>query len=130
MSARWADVNAVVTEFRRYLSTDFPSLQVTPLYDFNWSQEEYKASREVSAYNSPGVYLFYNESGELLYIGKASWTFDKRVWKHPEIVDARHIDVIAFDWPTSHFCLALEYFLIAKLNPRYNKQGREYGYIE
>jgi len=132
MQERWNGVDEALSEFSRFLAHDFPKLELQHLYDFEMTDEEYQLSRKAKSaiYNLPGVYLFYDKSGSLLYIGKASWTFDKRVWKHPEIVDAKYIDVIPFDWATSSFCMALEYFLISKLRPNYNKHGRDYDYPE
>src|ERR1700744_5995027 len=80
MQPRWKDVSEAINEFRRHLSADFPSFVVQHLYDFAWTPEQYKSSRKTSAYNACGVYLVYDADGKLLYVGKASWTFDKRGW--------------------------------------------------
>ena len=80
---RWQTVRAEIADFRRYLSDSFPPIDIRPAYDFDWGDgSQYKASRKDGRYSCCGVYLFYDEAGTLLYVGKAMWTFDKRIWSH------------------------------------------------
>ena len=123
---RWRQVQAEIEEFRRFLYADFPPLEITAAYDFAWANgPEYKASRKDGRYGRCGVYLFFEEGGTLLYVGKALWTFDKRIWTH-DIRDAKYIDLICFDDRHYPFALALEHFLICRLKPAWNTQGVSY----
>ncbi|MDB5328983.1 MAG: hypothetical protein JWP03_134 [Phycisphaerales bacterium] len=123
---RWQSVKAQVEDFRRYLYADFPPLEIREGYDFAWHWgDDYKTSRKDKRYGQPGVYLFFDEAGELLYVGKGIYTFDKRIWTH-QIQGARYIDLIPFDQKHAPFLLALEHFLICRLKPKANKQGIDY----
>lgn len=122
---RWKAVEAEIEDFRRYLAPTFPPIRITEGYDFRWSQEDYKRSRKDKSYNCCGVYLFYDETGTLLYVGKAIYTFDKRIWTH-QIDGARYIDLICFDERHAPFALALEHFLISRLKPKWNTQAVGY----
>lgn len=79
---RWKTVETEIEDFRRYLAPSFPPIQITEGYDFRWSQDEYKRWRKERPYQCCGVYLFYDSAGTLLHVGKALWTFDKRLWTH------------------------------------------------
>jgi|SRR5665213_1716638 len=67
----------------------------------------------------------YNDEGNWLYVGQAKFTFDKRIWTH-QSPGTRYIDLIPFDHRFAFLCLALEGFLICRLDPPVNKQGRGY----
>jgi hypothetical protein len=122
---RWGPIKVQIDHFRRYLATDFPTIDIVAGYDFTWSQDQYKESRKHSPYQCCGVYLFFNGTAELLYVGKALWTFDKRIWTH-QIENARYIDFICFDDEHAPFALALEHFLICRLKPKFNSHGIGY----
>lgn len=88
----------------------------------------------------PGVYRFYNEAGELLYVGKAR-SLRKRVRSYysNRSTDHRmvaHVPEIArIEWETTRDearALVREGELIAEGNPRYNvdaREGREGVYL-
>lgn len=88
----------------------------------------------------PGVYRFYNETGELLYVGKAR-SLRKRVRSYysSRSTDHRmvaHVPEIArIEWEATRDearALEREGELIAELNPRYNvdaREGREGVYL-
>jgi hypothetical protein len=122
---RWKAVEVEIEDFRRYLAPNFPPIKITEGYDFRWSQDEYKRSRKERPYQCCGVYLFYDDAGTLLYVGKAIYTFDKRIWTH-QIDGPRYIDLICFDERHAPFALALEHFLICRLKPKGNTQGIGY----
>ena len=123
---RWQRVNALVDEFRRDLSPDFPSLDIASLYDYGWTAEQYRASRADKRYWKWGVYLFFDAAGSVVYVGQATFSFDKRVWSH-DFPEAACIDVIPVPTRVWHFIPALEIFLICKLKPKYNKVAAAYN---
>lgn len=91
--------------------------------------------------STPGVYQFFNRSGEIIYVGKAK-NLKKRVSSYfmesrdhapkirvmvRQIASLRHIDV-----PTEQDALLLENSLIKTLQPRYNtllKDDKTYPWI-
>jgi hypothetical protein len=116
---------AEIRDFRRYLYPGFPSIDIRIGYDFSWEKALYKAARKDRRFHKCGVYLIFDAKETLRYIGKAIYIFDKRIWKH-NVPDARYIDLVPFDDRHAHFCLALEHFLICRLKPTYNTQGKGY----
>ncbi|CAB4919507.1 unannotated protein [freshwater metagenome] len=97
------------------------------------------AERRRTLPDSPGVYLFIDEQGEILYVGKAR-SLRKRVASHfsspitrgdVEMVSLAHtIDVLALDSETE--ALIAENQLIKRHLPRFNVQMRDdksYPYI-
>ncbi|MBC8421571.1 excinuclease ABC subunit UvrC [bacterium] len=91
--------------------------------------------------NSPGVYLMQDESGEILYIGKAG-SLKKRVrsyflesadlgpWKQGMLPQIENIETI--DCATEWEALLLESRLIKDHQPKYNSMqldGRTYPYL-
>lgn len=78
--------------------------------------------------DSPGVYLFYGKTGELLYVGKSK-TIRTRVRSHfsapDERVMCRQVRYIeARETPGELGALLLESQLIKELQPMYNKLSR------
>lgn len=126
---RWAKVREEIEVFSGHLASGLLTLEIQQGYDTQWSQDQYKESRGDKRYNKPGVYLIYAEDGTLLYVGSATYAFDKRVFTHSH-EGARYIDFIAFEEKYSYFCLALERFLIGRLRPEANRQGVDYGAYE
>jgi hypothetical protein len=122
---RWKRVNDALTEFRRDLAPSFPPLTIESLYDYSWSDEQYRQSRSDGRYWKWGVYIFFDGPGDVLYVGQATYSFDKRVWTH-ERREATCIDVISFPETVWHFIPALELFLICKLKPKHNKVAMTY----
>lgn len=113
---RWQKVKAQLTDFQEYLYAGFPRLEIREGYDFAWGWgDRYKVSRKDQRYNQASVYLFYSEAGELLYVGKATYAFDKRIWTH-QIEGTKFIDLIPFEQNHAPFLLALEHFLICRRN--------------
>ena len=117
---RWKTVESEIAEFHRYLCADFPRLQVREGYDYAWDDFEwscgpqYKESRKDKRYGDCGVYLLYDEMGNLLYVGMARDTFDNAVWDHLNqkkdkryIPGTRFIDLIPIPKRFGFFCCAL-----------------------
>ncbi len=79
--------------------------------------------------NTPGVYLFYGESGELLYVGKSK-TMRTRVQSHFSSPDerrlCRHVHRIDVQKTAGELgALLLESRLIKDLRPLYNVRSRQ-----
>ena len=119
---RWQPVIPVLREFDSALSKHVPPTSVLAASDGEWSDEEYERLRPKGfPSNLRGVYLLFDSPGELLYVGLAMWCFDKRVWSHDSEMDRRWVDIIPFDDQHIFLAPALEFFLIARLSPPYNK---------
>jgi hypothetical protein len=122
---RWRPIEAELGEFRRYLYDGFPPLKICEGYDSAWERGPlYKSAVKARRYYRAGVYLFFDVDGKLLYVGKGMW-FYGRIFRHA-IPGARYVDLIAFDEQHAPFLSALEHFLICRLKPHFNKNGREY----
>ena len=88
--------------------------------------------------NKPGIYLFKNSEGNIIYIGKAK-ELKKRVLQHlgskdPKEINIRNntadVDFIATDTETE--ALALEIEMIKKHKPQFNvffKDDKSYPYV-
>src|SRR5215207_4288424 len=89
----------------------------------------------------PGVYLYYNEAGETLYVGKARVLRDRvrsylgAYGLHPKtdalLDEADRLDVIVTDSVME--ALALENNLIKQRSPRYNvllRDDKNYPYLQ
>jgi hypothetical protein len=122
---RWQHLNDAIAEFRRDLAPTFPSLTIESLYEHSWTHDQYRLSRTDKRFLKWGVYIFFDALDNVLYVGQATFAFDKRVWSH-EIPDASHIDVVSFPESVWHFIPALELFLICKLKPKHNKIATTY----
>ena len=105
-----------------------PKVDVQLAVDSAWAAEEYRSRRPQGfPGRSRGVYLFFDQSDALIYVGKACWNFDKRIWGHYS--SKKHwkwIDIIPFEDEWWFLIPALEAFLIARLHPRDNKEYRGY----
>jgi hypothetical protein len=126
MPERWNDVIPHLTEFRSHLATGFPPLELEMAFDYGWPDEDYKTMLQRGHYYRPGVYLLYDETQCLRYIGKAM-NFYKRIFKHRAygtVPEAFYIDVVAFDPRCFYFTHALEHLLIVRLSPPRNKHCR------
>lgn len=121
---RWTSVQREIADFRKFLSADAPEFKVVAAYDYAWEGgPDYKASRKDKRYQNCGVYLTYSAAGELIYIGVATYAFDKRIWSHAHLEEygAKYIDLIPFNERWRPIAVALEWFLIARLKPKGNK---------
>jgi hypothetical protein len=121
---RWERIIAEITDFRKLLCSDAPAFSIEFAYDYEWSNGPlYKQSRKDWRYSHCGVYLIFSGAEELVYIGVAMYSFDKRIWTHPNLdeLGARHIDLIPFDDRFKPMAVALEWFLITRLKPNGNK---------
>lgn len=90
--------------------------------------------------DTPGCYLWKNEAGEIIYVGKALKLSDRvRSYLNPNITDTKTLslqsEIFDFDWIATHNeeeALILEATLIKKYSPRYNvrlKDDKRYPYI-
>ena len=120
---RWAGLNEALKVFRTFLSASAPS-DIKPFEAAQWQKNakpEYPFTqpRWLPSKNG-GVYLLYDNDGQLLYVGVARVNFDKRVWTHSEMA-WKYLDVIPFDDQYLFLASALEHFLILRLKPFKNK---------
>src|SRR5215813_11895045 len=89
----------------------------------------------------PGVYLYYNEAGDTLYVGKARVLRDRvRSYlgaqgmspRHDALLEeAQHLEVIVTDSVVE--ALALENHLIKQKGPKYNillRDDKNYPYLQ
>jgi hypothetical protein len=125
---RWNDALRQLAGFRKFLAPSLPEFRLVNLTDRQWTNEEYKLRKLVHR-GDPGVYLMYSESGMLIYIGKAEWSLDSRVWSHDSeerfaAMPRRWIDAVVIPQDLSFLVPALESFLIRTLNPIHNRVGR------
>ena len=123
---RWQAAFAAIEEFRSYLAASVPPIQILRAHEEGWTREEYKRKRpDGFPSRLRGVYLIFDHHQRLVWVGKAMWNFDKRVWSHDSEVDRHYVDVIPFDEEHCFLAPALEFFLICKLAPPGNKEYRE-----
>ena len=124
---RWQPIIPVIAEFQSYLSTEVQSLKVIAATDRNWTETEYKKFRP-SGFPSRlrGVYLIFDPLGKLLYIGVSMFNYDSRVWTHDDDLKRRWIDIIPFEDRYAFLALSLEFFLITRLKPPFNKVYKDY----
>ena len=123
---RWQQLRAALVEFRSHLAPHVAPFKLTAANDSWWDNDEYKRLRPAGfPSRMRGVYLMYDETGELMYVGVALVNYDKRVWSHDAKFEAheaerRWTDVIEFEPEYAFLALSLEYFLICRLRPKYN----------
>jgi hypothetical protein len=123
---RWQHLRAALDDFRSYLAPNTPPFVLHAANDYWWDDDEYKRLRPAGfPSRMRGVYLMYDDAGELMYVGVALVSFDKRVWSHDDLfashgVERRWTDVIALEPEYAFLALSLEFFLISRLRPKYN----------
>ncbi len=125
---RWRPIIPVIAEFQSYISTEVQPLKIIAATDRNWTETEYKRFRP-SGFPSRlrGVYLIFDPLGKLLYVGVAILSYDKRVWSHDNNLERRWIDIIPFEDKYVFFALSLEFLLITRLKPPFNKTYKDYN---
>jgi hypothetical protein len=118
---RWHPVKEALDEFHSYLAANV-RFQIEVATRKEWvDDKEYDLHRpEGFPSNRRGVYLLFGSDQQLLYVGLATYNFDKRVWTHDDI-DWRYLDIITFGEKLVFLAPALEYLLIRKLKPLRNK---------
>ncbi|MBI5728884.1 MAG: GIY-YIG nuclease family protein [Candidatus Magasanikbacteria bacterium] len=90
--------------------------------------------------DTPGVYLFYNKTGELIYVGKATSLKDRvrsyfRGRRTPRPIEEMIHEVASIDWKETDSVLEaviLESIFIKKHQPKYNilgKDNKSWNYI-
>lgn len=100
--------------------------------DYKEACKNFKGSKLLTSKN--GLYFFLNKKGVLLYIGWCQG-FNNRIGNHirgssntsyfkDEIYKIKLIEESSFDLFRNKYndCLDIEYYLIDKLKPKYNKQ--------
>jgi hypothetical protein len=128
---RWASVNAVLAEFRKYLSSRVPPFQLIEACNRTWLDAEYRRLRPPGFPGRlRGVYLIFDESETLQYVGLATTCFDKRVWTHDEHLPRRFTDIIAINDAYMFLAPSLEYFLVVRLKPCGNRVYTAHGQPE
>ena len=123
---RWKHILPLLTEFQSHLAASVPKLEIKQAADRESSNEEYKTKKPRGFPQTRGVYLLFDSSETLLYVGLATYTFDTRVWSHDGDLPRRYVDIIEFDPEHCFLAPALELFLISRLSPPHNKQHTDH----
>jgi hypothetical protein len=129
---RWCAVRAALDDFQGYLSHQVASFRIIAANDSWWDDDEYKRLRaEGFPSRLRGLYLIYDDTDELLYVGVALVNYDKRVWSHDALFTAwevkrRWTDIIPLEPQCAFLGLSLEYFLICRLSPKCNTSYKGY----
>lgn len=126
METRWIPIIPVLEEFQSFLSNKVPKLEIINANDRNWPQERYESQEKTGIFDKYGIYLIFNDSGKLQYVGVSMQRFHNRIWKHDFKVQRRWTDVIPFEHENYFLALALEFFLIAKLTPKGNREFKNF----
>lgn len=124
---RWQPVSNVLREFHGFLAPHLPAFRITAANNRRWSEEQYRAQCGTGIFDRRGVYLLFNSSEVLEYVGLATVSFHKRIWSHDDWVDRQWIDVIPFSDETFFLAPALEYLLIIRLRPPKNSVYKNHG---
>jgi hypothetical protein len=112
-----------------------PALEISEPYDLedDWPEKRWPGT------NQPGVYLFTDSKGSVLYIGKASCRNNigyrlSAYWKHSstggaepkddKAKDVKYVLVISLPNERAFEAPAVEEWLIQNLDPPRNHQGR------
>lgn len=131
-----ADADATTLLFSKLLAWDVEGIIPAMLHEV---AEERQLSLELQndfdrLPNSPGVYYFYNDSGDVIYIGKAR-NLKKRVGQHFAINRpnrkgsrfAKKVARISYEaCGTELMALILEVLEIKRIDPRYNTALKKY----
>ncbi|MDB4793219.1 hypothetical protein OAG75_01105 [bacterium] len=123
---RWAQISPHLEEFQHHLAPHLPKLHIELLNDRRWSDETFRLQRQTGAFNRYGVYIMFDCSENLEYVGVAMNRFDDRVWSHDSNVERMLTDVISIPHEYYFLGLALEFFLICRLQPPKNKVYKGY----
>lgn len=123
--ARWSTIIPLLREFEGYLAEDAPRLALVHANDSRWSDEAYRRRRAELKYGSKyGVYLLFEGTEQLRYVGLAMYSFDKRIWSHDGYISRQWTDIIPFEDTWYFLAPALEFFLISRLQPPDNRSYR------
>jgi hypothetical protein len=117
---RWQNIIPILEEFQGMLSPNFPKLSIVHANDKTWSDEQYKNQCQTGIFNHCGVYMIFDESEALEYVGVTTRCFHDRIWSHDQWVSRRFTDVIPFPDNAYFFAPALEHLLIFRLCPPKN----------
>jgi hypothetical protein len=117
------EIEAAIDEFRRCLRPDFPPLKIEHAFDVVNLEVGWKFGVKRGAWQDRGVYLVFDDDAKLIYVGKATATFNKRIKRCAEMENAASVEIIPFPEPYEFLAHALEAFLIVRLRPIANKHG-------
>jgi hypothetical protein len=113
--SRWAPIEEMICEFQGHLAPTVPQFKIEEGVD---CADSYPSSKAASpALKKRGVYLIFDDSESLIYIGMAiERSLIERIRNHrtSKRFTPRWIDVIPFDWEWLFFAPSLELFLIDK----------------
>ena len=123
---RWERIIPHIKEFQSHLAKHVPELRIEFANDNTWSNDQYKEQRKSGIYSRFGVYLMFDNAECLEYVGVAMNSFDDRIWSHRTFVERRYTDVIAIPHQFYFLGLALEFFLICRLQPPKNTTYKGY----
>lgn len=126
MSDSWDRVEGEIEQFRTFLHPNFPPLKIEHLFDGSSLRDDWRHARKSGLLQMSGVYLIYGFDGNLIYIGKATARFEKRVKASFSecFPKADSVAVIAFPEGAVFLAYALEAFLISRLQVGGNTCGK------
>lgn len=123
---RWEPVIPQILEFQHHLAPHIPQLRIEHANDRQWSTQKYREQCKTGIFDKYGVYLMFDDSEVLEYVGVAMNRFHDRIWSHDPFLKRRFTDVIAIPHEFYFLGIALEFFLICRLHPPMNTIYRGY----
>lgn len=125
-----AEVQREVRKFWQYLSPKVPPAKIELALRMATVKDDWKKGVTSGAWQRSGVYFIHDSKGHLLYVGKATATYNKRVQRRQiGISEAAATFIIPFEDQHLFLAHALEAFLIARLRPPHNKLGSAERYL-
>lgn len=124
------EIRRHLDEFQSFLSTSTAPLSLELACDWQWTHAEYVSKRPVGFPGKcGGVYLRLDSNGTLLYIGLATYCFDKRVWQQHQEWNDRWVFIVRIPESQMFLAPALEAFLIQKMNPPHNTNWASHSIV-
>jgi hypothetical protein len=126
---RWEPILPVLNEFQKqFCHPAMPPLHLLVGSDKAWPAKDYEIRKPNGfPHLLRGVYLLFDQTERLQYVGAAVSDFNSRVWGHDQHFERRCIDVVPLMPPWHVLTLSLEFYLIQRLDPPQNTTYRGYG---